>query len=897
MAVQGSEVELLGEGLQSASSVPGAFALNMIWREDAWQVRKGFGQVNQFTTTMSVNPNDGAAPSTDWGYQEHLGSRLIVTDFGHEQIVSLFKAKVTLTNIRGSGQFLSIYCVRIDDITARTTYEDVIYRHTSENDRNVVPMPYWHSVYESGYERDYQEWVVASDASVFFEQYNDTLFFGSKDVGVYAYRPAIFKSNRHKFVDKLRLSYDGLGYGESSIITPAFAFPGIFSDGFSYFDRSTFPNPVDLAVVEHSDSIIIFTEGETWLYRPSVGGALSSQGRLTQVSGNIGCLSSSAYVAVDNTLMWIDKNGVYSMSSGFSISNISDDFSPLFTSFLKNPMTSYYVDNGWTSTANQQPNNTILFNKSGVSMEYAPHLRAVLISMPGEDVALCYRDGKWSVWTTESVVHLDTSPATPVSDVGVQKNIENAWFVGGQTALYLIGSLDTQTLTDSSYIEGGSGSPVNDSTKCSSYYLLQYGRGGGIDRSVEDEDSRLAEGKYLSRYVSAPSNQPSLFLLDKWKKLPYGYTFSASGTVVGEDDYVVLVPLKCMPVTQSGGNQWTTGVSDFDLHMYFDNAHWEPVFRSGVSTEIEFVLFNERAANGFGWGLTAPAAGTKEVQVYAGPAGAASQAGNYIKIHFTGTVTSGAFTNLNLTADRLNNIMWLPFKRKSTQAANNYSGITFSSGATHTITDASRASVSDCSFWSWEQMTIGTGSARKDDSVAQPVDWAYKTAPAGLENESLKKARGLYVRMMSHGPGTAADYLFEQWVYGLCNTLVGTDIKEYMSQIIDYSGEGAPAKAIQDRLDMSTIRTRIYTASGAHVDKTFGKSGVTFASTGAGSKTTGTYLIDDEEVETMATSDSAKGTSFSYMLFGHIQNRAQAIYLDSIRAVFRNMGGRRRSGR
>ena len=85
MAVQGSEVELLGEGLQSASSVPGAFALNMIWREDAWQVRKGFGQVNQFTTTMSVNPNDGATPSTDWGYQEHLGSRLIVTDFGHEQ--------------------------------------------------------------------------------------------------------------------------------------------------------------------------------------------------------------------------------------------------------------------------------------------------------------------------------------------------------------------------------------------------------------------------------------------------------------------------------------------------------------------------------------------------------------------------------------------------------------------------------------------------------------------------------------------------------------------------------------------------------------------------------------------------------------------------------------------
>ena len=62
-----------------------------------------------------------------------------------------------------------------------------------------------------------------------------------------------------------------------------------------------------------------------------------------------------------------------------------------------------------------------------------------------------------------------------------------------------------------------------------------------------------------------------MFLLDKWVRLPYGYTFAASGTTVGEDDYVVAVPLKCMPVTQPGGNAWGSGVSDLDLHVYFDN--------------------------------------------------------------------------------------------------------------------------------------------------------------------------------------------------------------------------------------------------------------------------------------------------------------------------------------
>jgi len=150
---------------------------------------------------------------------------------------------------------------------------------------------------------------------------------------------------------------------------------------------------------------------------------------------------------------------------------------------------------------------------------------------------------------------------------------------------------------------------------------------------------------------------------------------------------------------------------------------------------------------------------------------------------------------------------------------------------------------------------------------------------------------------MSHGAGIASDYLFEQWVYGLCNTLVGTDVKEYTSQIIDYSGTGASAEAIQDRLNKGTIRTRIYNTAQALVKKVFNTTGVTFADTNAANKTTGTYLIDDEEVETMATSDATKGMSFNYMLFGHIQNRAQAVHLDSVRAVFRNMGGRRRRGK
>ena len=59
----------------------------------------------------------------------------------------------------------------------------------------------------------------------------------------------------------------------------------------------------------------------------------------------------------------------------------------------------------------------------------------------------------------------------------------------------------------------------------------------------------------------------------------------------------------------------------------------------------------------------------------------------------------------------------------------------------------------------------------------------------------------------------------------------------------------------------------------------------------------GTYLIDDEEVNVMATSDATKGETLTYMVFGHLQNRAQKIHIDSIKALLREVGSRRRAGR
>ena len=65
-----------------------------------------------------------------------------------------------------------------------------------------------------------------------------------------------------------------------------------------------------------------------------------------------------------------------------------------------------------------------------------------------------------------------------------------------------------------------------------------------------------------------------------------------------------------------------------------------------------------------------------------------------------------------------------------------------------------------------------------------------------------------------------------------------------------------------------------------------------------GPQPAGVVLIGDEQVDTVITSDNLKCTSFSCLMFGFIQNRAETIKLEMAKGLYRNRGGgRRRRGR
>jgi hypothetical protein len=182
-----------------------------------------------------------------------------------------------------------------------------------------------------------------------------------------------------------------------------------------------------------------------------------------------------------------------------------------------------------------------------------------------------------------------------------------------------------------------------------------------------------------------------------------------------------------------------------------------------------------------------------------------------------------------------------------------------------------------------------------DDDVAQPVDWAFKSPRIGT-GEQGQKARGLWTRILSHGKGTVADWLQQNWLYGLFNIAVASEEKGWITQVMDVDATNHTV-AYEEYRSKTTLRTHV-ADSGTLYTKTFGAAGNKWGDPDLDNATDGTTLVDDEAVETMSTSLSVKGRSFTYLLFGFIQNRAQVIALESSKVLVRlTGGGRRRRGR
>ena len=1004
MAVRGQEVEVLGPGVESDSEVKGSFALNMLWRRNGWEVRKGFGQVAEMDTTLgAIDPNN---PTRKWGYRNHLGSYLMKTNFGHDQIISVFSVDAYTGSTAGSvsptafknalqvSQFLNAYMVSIYDLTTDDWWEEAIYAHTasfSQAADSYAEMPRWKGHYQTAWAMvgtafsstavngggpafdggqvgldSHQRWLLSEhdEDTCFFAEIDDQLFFGNQDMGLMLYSPAMFRGwrkgpnavSRRGRSAQVDSAFDRMWkppYSESSLVSQAVASDGAFTNAYLYLNKTEYPKPRGAAVLmsrlvvfddktlyfadvgrptsvvventlfvpseksitaieEHLGNLLVWTEDETWLFRPS-NEFIATTGRLTKLADGLGCLSPGAVSKAQGAVFWVDKRGAYSMAGNLAIQKISDAIDPFFTGSMPNPITSYYTANGHASTSAVEPDDLPPINMSmdsqSVSSVYYHDLQSVIFSFPRLNMCLCYRDGKWAVWSVESIVQ---GQHGGTNIVGSTQNILNPWVLADKDSLYIVGSpyenQNGQPLTNQTVIRGTLNPDPSLDTTSRSVYIMRYGLGGGLDRSVETgEDRRHVVGQWMPDYgvtsIPLPSYSDHFLYVGKPIPIPPGSVLGTAAAPSDPDDSVegaVWVPIDYVRGRNCGtGTNTFSTLSSIAVRLYFDAKNWRPITTAASLATVASFLPPER--------ITASVAPTAWTVQRTTDAGVPSAVGDYVDI-------SGTFLNSRgyRTWER-NRLVYVPFYPLNPNCTVGMALGVFGATVNPTATGLNHLGnpcTAELRTFIWRETRLG-GLQHQDNNVAQCVDWAYKSGNIETEGGVQIKGRGLNIVGTSNGPAyndeaaSGVSYRLEpNWPFGLMNIIGGADYKEWSSQVIDVipapdavNTQGNTPAVILDQ-SMGTIRTRYKeSATAALTTTTFNTANGPKYSAAGGSASEYRYIAGGEEVNQLSISDSVRGQSISYMMWGHIRNKAEGLFFQSVKVVYRVLGGKRRTGR
>ena len=936
----------------------------------------------------------------------------------------------------------------------------------SQDELHSGTLPFFSAHQETNSERDFSMFYKPQADAVYFatifdSNKNSSVFFGNEHTGLWAYYPADLRTQDwhqdHRSYLQTYFSRDQhTGAAEASIIKPVVPADGPFSEGYTYRTSADFPTaraattfqgrlvladensiffsdmgypgsfigrnvqeiPVEspiTAMVNVNDNLMIFTDHEVWFYAPKVG-ALQSGGRLLQVNNEIGCLSSNSVISTGEEAFWVDKNGVYVTQNGLNVKEISGDIQGFFRGSVTSPLTQYFQETGATDLANEQPRTTLSFDKDDlVSVAYHEKTKALMIACPSLNMLWCRTEG-WSAWSLESSANGTAVSATVVK---ATQNITNPWVMASKDGIFVLGGPEVTDVTDT-LTYGVTGVPAGINTRLASHYLLELGRGGALDRSVEiEEDTRKLPGQYdpcamyfhaifldspgagrvrayldpaehpgtvslgyaigdaVTVLVDAPGLSGSFVISNAGTDGTGQYVEYTSGVVPGgltavtgyfqitsianvrvpfntaSNCMIVRPPEKVFGEYDASGNQaylihleWNpSSIAGFDqpdtvrLVLGYDRTKWVPVF-SGGST-VDEIVPSERLANSAGFSI-----------VNFNSGGAPVTTGDELHIEYQ---DAPLYPTLKLITGIFN--PFISFKMfclaETTDDAISGYGFNVKGFGVTSIKESVSVPVTltDGRVLVWNPYIVKRHQA---NDVAQAVDWAYKSNQIGLKNGGQFKARGLYSSVISHGQPSEPE-IAPEFTYGLYNTILSSTWKDWSSQVIDYDGD------ITKIANHQTVRTRVRNTATSLVRREFATvrygdaaainnyaSGATTTVTSAvvtgilfgdivdikdsptaqlngthtvtavvgnditvdldtsalpGGATTGTiqlhnaYVIDDEELDTVSTSDSVRGESVSYMVFGFMRDIAMRLTLQQLKAVIFPVAGRRRRGR
>lgn len=892
--IPSSRVKMLPQGLSLDEVDKNGFLGNVFRRRSAWEVRSGFGQMAQFDTTWLSQANG------ERGYRKQMGSTCIRTWWGATQIVTVFTLLGYSSNAALRSHYVTGFAVSIYDVDTGRRWEEVLHAHTAERGESVVEMPAWRGVYNTSYEIDRQQWVLRSDEDhVFFTKFNDDLLFGNETLGLWVYRPADFDQTLTAQVDSIRHEEFAFVRSESSKCIRMFPTSG--DPRYDYIDSAGWPSPVDCcmfngalaivserelyisdqgrpnaikggnviavpsterltAVAEVGGVLLVFTPNETWAYRVGSDIIQFNGASVRRLSDTVGCIGPQSKTKVNETLVFADETGIYNYDGGTLIRDISAPLQPLFESEegVSLPLSSFYANEGETSTADRQPRSFLRWDGGKTThMTYEADLDVLLVGLPGQDSALCYSRGAWSVWSLESLA------AETATTVQARQGLPSPHFCADNGRLFCVAGPETFTPDD----QVASGA---ENALAYSYIIAEWGRGGGLDRSVvAAEDMREFNGYYYE----APSDSVGYFVVGKPEILP-AHTPLAYNRPAGNEFYLYPVLLRRDPVAADP--------TSLALYFKFDNALWRPIFTNNTG-ELDALIPAERWPAVTAYGLGAATA-TEQVRCYNSGTGLVDETGDQIRININGLVAGAPWLHnpyFNLSFEYLNPIIWLPFR--------------FIGGADDAMSLGINTAVAsqDTTLVSTSLEVLHWQSAARNnvhdaDDVAQPVDWVIKSERFRDPEDMQIRLRNLFLRVLSHGTNPTEAV---SWAHGILNVAFQADWRDWSGQILDMT----TYNAVNGK---ATLRSRVLSASSELATRVFGDgAGAGPLTWGSSGTSDGNYLVDDEQVDTIVASASLRGERLASMIFGHIRGRAERLVVDQMDGTIEKKGMPRRWGR
>jgi len=953
MAANRPEVDIVVDGTELKDPINNqTFIQNLYKNRGLWESREGFGtiaEINGMLNALDCSGSAGGSLSADkvYGLEECLGAYAFQTEFGHDQIISIFYARSNTGNIYNSeSDKVYHYVVVIYDATTNNYWFETLYKHTGEQTEPLQVSAYYKGYYETrNYGTEFQGTELAKPLNFFFRDYLGKLYFGNKQ-GIWVYNPASFIDNRYKQVNYINIRNElndqqSNHYSETSLITPIVFVDGLFAedqaysyisgnDVFDYVDIDTIngrliyaagktiyfsdignPNAVigqnsftfwemtgNITAIQYlNDNIIVWSASQTFLYQPSQG-VLLSAGRAIRIHDEIGCLSPNAVLFRENVVYWVDANGVYVTTNGLQLEELSGPIKRFFQYETINPLIHYFTQNGFADPNTGSPDFVYRAEKNftNIHLDYDQINEQLFVVFPMLDIAWVYKNG-WYLWNFSTIVESETDPETEIITykTGRKVQCDKPWFSSTQTKTHIVGGKREYDM----YCVGGNGETGYVETNVGTYTsfrIFEWKRGGAQDGSTYDyiEGRRFAGFYRQLRTKNQMTIQPSITTYFDPVERFGGWLNADKADFYYEADDMWLLPIRIKP-DQVSAFATTNGIKRYQLSFIIDRTRWRPVYwDNNVGNSIYFILPTERCDDYTGYSPNAPAALSGVTF---------DLASGLITIKFdVAAVAAGNLSQgwINIRGQNKHDLIYIPLQKVNRNR--NALGVGIKPPTTNIITQlvsstflstnamGTDVTITDGDVFDWNP---GWFQYVSEEERTQGIDWVYKSAQIGMEDTAQLKARGSYSLISTTGEGEQ----ITPWYLGVWNSVAGSDYKDYVSQNIDFVGQPAVREDLFAINNIDPVRTRYENILGLK-ERYFADNLPAGAIYGdATAPSTGNYYVDTQEVDTIATSDSVRGESVSYTFFGFLQDKANKLLIRNIKIALQAVAGRRRRGR